>query len=172
MGLLFLAAVLPAGCDKFDWGKKPPAPPADSQPEPDDSDATTRPADVPAALKAENDILRGKLNDVQARETQLSEKLAQLEFLTTQQEKQIRILGKVPDERDAYKRQVELLEKKVQALQEEIQRLREEARLRGADGKVISPPATTTRPSPSTLPAVGKEGGSRVPAGAPAPAHP
>lgn len=164
-GLLFLAAALPAGCDKFDWWKEPPASPADSQPEEDDSDSTARSADDPATLKAENDILRGKLSDVQARETQLSEKLAQLEFLTTQQEKQIRILGTVPDERDAARRQVEVLQKEVQRLREELRRL-------GADGKVISPPAPTTRPAPGTSPAVGKEGGSRVPASAPAPASP
>jgi hypothetical protein len=134
-----------AGCEKMDWWK-PAAPPASPQAEAQTQDANlTLTPDQVAQLQSENALLKAQLEDAQVRDRQLSEQVKDLQFLTTQQEKQIKILAEAPVERDKFKAQVEELQAQNLLLRERIRLL--------TGGAPAAADANQPAPAPSSRPA-------------------
>ncbi len=121
---LLCAAVLLVGCQKMDWWKPaaPPASPEARAEPPSDANLALTPDQV-AQLLNENAILKAQLEDAQVRDRQLSEQVKDLQFLTTQQEKQIKFLAEAPGERDEAREQVKQLQAENQLLRERIRLL-------------------------------------------------
>jgi hypothetical protein len=145
-------AMAVGGCANWNWDFAPP-PKADPAGEPvQPKRVKDLEADL-AAARSENAILKGRLDALTLRESQLADSLRDQKFLAEQGEKQIKVLARAPGERDTYKARCQELEAQILRLEADYAQLLRAATAAGA--KIpprTPPPASGPASQPSTRP--------------------
>ena len=122
-----IIAVL-AGCVACGCGDLQPA--QRSDPETELADMRKRLRELEARLGVErtnNEALAGRINELVLRDRELTDRIAKLNLIKEQQERQIETLKSAPAERDAYRKLAQQLTLEVKRLAEKVQELERQA---------------------------------------------